>query len=263
MEISAKDNASVKLFNLLKKSKKDRYELGQFTVEGTNLCSEALKENIEISVFFAEKSVLEKEKDLFEKIREKSEKTYIINSKLSSYMSDTKTPQGLFAICKMTKNQEITEAFSSLGNIIILENIQDPGNMGTIIRTADAMGIDLIAVSGDSADIYSPKVLRATTGSVFRQKIVIIENLCKAIEKLNESGFSTYAAALDKDSKILGEFNFKYPCAVVIGNEGNGLTKEVKELCTDKIIIPINEHTESLNAGLAAGILMWEMSKQR
>lgn len=261
MEISAKDNHLIKLYRELRSSRRSRGEQGLFAAEGENLCFEAVKNGVGIFTLFATENYIRKHGEAYEFISQRAEKSCIITEKLSEYISDTKTPQGVFAICR--KPERITDigGFIPKGKLVLLENLQDPGNMGTIIRTADAFGIDALIISSNCVDIFSPKVLRATTGSVFRQQIFISENLPETVRALEESGVTCRCAVVDRDAQKVGSFAFGESCAVAIGNEGAGLTEEIKSAASGKITIKMNGQTESLNAGVAASVIMWEMSK--
>lgn len=259
MEISSKDNTVIKLYKELAQSRKSRYEKGLFAIEGEKLCREAAENVIEIKVLLVTADYILKHGTAYEEISRNSEKIYTITNSLSKKIGDTGTPQGVFAICKMLdKNIETNKA---CGKIILLENLQDPGNMGTIIRTADAFGIDAIIISADCVDVYSQKVLRATTGSVFRQRIFVSDNLVKTAEDLKKSGIGVFSAVVDTDAEKIGELTFPKSCAVAIGNEGAGLTDELKAVSDCRVTIKMKGKTESLNAGVAAAVIMWEMTK--
>jgi TrmH family RNA methyltransferase len=145
--------------------------------------------------------------------------------------------------------------------VIILDSVQNPGNAGTIIRTTDALCNADIILTGDCADIYSGKTQRAAMGAIFRQNIKICKNIKKELAFLKESGYNIFATYLDKSSRSIENVKFNEKSAVVFGNEGSGLSAETADLCDDKIIIPINPESESLNVSVAAGIVLWEIRK--
>ena len=146
--------------------------------------------------------------------------------------------------------------------VIILVSVRDPGNVGTIIRTANALcDVDII-LSDDCADIYSGKTQRAAMGAVFRQSIKISENIEEDIANLKKNGYNIFATHLDKNSRSIKEVSFNSKTAVVFGNEGNGLDEKIVQICDGKIIIPINKNSESLNVSVAAGIVLWEIGKE-
>lgn len=144
---------------------------------------------------------------------------------------------------------------------LALDHLQDPGNLGTIIRTADAFGADGILLSEGCADCYSPKVLRSTMGSVFRLPIWTVPDLAQTLKELHQAGFSTFGAALDETAICLGNFSFPQKSVAVVGNEGNGISRPVLDACQQTLYIPMKGETESLNAGVAASLILWEMCR--
>ena len=145
------------------------------------------------------------------------------------------------------------------GRLVILDGVQDPGNVGTIIRTAEALGLGGVLMSEDCADVYSPKTLRASMGSVLRLPCTRCD-LVQAISSLKAEGYSVYGAMLDETAQRLGEISFPERAAVVIGSEGGGITAQVREVCSGGLYIPITG-AESLNAAAAAAMILWELSK--
>jgi TrmH family RNA methyltransferase len=146
-------------------------------------------------------------------------------------------------------------------SIVLLESVRDPSNVGAIIRSAAAIGIDRLILSADCADIYHPRAVRGSMGTVFNQPIDRVSNLAATVKELRESGRRVFAAALDERALSLGEFEIRAGDAVVIGNEGHGLSGEVIAACSGSVIIPMSERAESFNAAVAASILMWEFAK--
>ena len=142
-------------------------------------------------------------------------------------------------------------------NALVLENVQDPGNVGTVIRTANALGIEAVILCGDCADLYHPKTVRATMGAIFRQKVLTMEPE-QLRPFLDERGLALYGAALSDEAREVRTLSLKN-CAVAVGSEGRGLSRELLASCEGKVIIPMQPNSESLNAAVAAGILMWEM----
>ena len=180
-------------------------------------------------------------------------------------MSDTVTPQGVLALVKM-QDFTMEDVLGASGNkpahIVILESLQDPGNMGTIIRTAEGAGATGIIMNNTTVDIYSPKVVRSTMGSIFRVPHIVVSDLASTITALKEQGVSVYAAHL-KGEKFYDQFDYSGPTAFMIGNEGNGLTDATAALATSYLKIPMEGQLESLNASVAASILMYETLRQR
>lgn len=184
-------------------------------------------------------------------------------------ISEEKSPEGVISVAKyIDKLQKIvtiynSENFSTGGNerIVLLESVRDPSNVGAIIRSAAALGVDRLIVSADCADFYHPRAVRASMGAIFNQRIDRVDSLPEAIGSLQSAGRRVYAAALDENAKRLGDFAIEKGDCVVIGNEGHGLSEAVLDACDGKVFIPMSGRTESFNAAVAASILMWEFTR--
>ncbi|MCH5206581.1 MAG: RNA methyltransferase [Oscillospiraceae bacterium] len=250
-KITSRANTSISLMRRLMSDKKTRDEERRFIAEGDHLCKELASQDYKIELLaYTEKAAL-RYAETVEKLREKAARSIVITDELSEYISDTKSPQGIFAAAE--KREDFLPENSR--RIVVLDGIQDPGNVGTILRTAEALRTDGAVLVGACADIWSPKTLRASMGSAFRLPCIH----CQA-EELPEKlpGFTLYAAMLDKSAKPLGKEKFPEKTAVVIGSEGAGITPETANRCAEKIYIPI-EKAESLNAAVAAAIILWEL----
>lgn len=242
--ITSRKNAKVQHFKKLGTSREYRSEHGEFLCDGHKLFEEAVSNGMEItSVLFcgevpqgipASVSVYEVTRDIIE------------------YVSPVKTPQNMLFTCRMKKNDG---KILNTGRRIILEGVQDPGNVGTIMRTARAMGYESVLLLPGCADLYSPKTVRATMGAIFRQNALEIS--LKDIAEMKSNGVRIYGAALTENSVDIRDVEFEN-FAICIGSEGNGLSDEILNLCDDKIIIPMMQECESLNAAIAASIIMWE-----
>jgi len=244
MEITSTDNKLIKHIASLHK-KKYRDEYNEYIIEGIKSVKEALQNNVEITHIIACNFNESLNTDL---------EIITVPNHIMEKISEAKTPQGLLAVAKITKAELPTNS----KRILILDNLQDPGNLGTIIRTADATAFDAIIISKNSVDLYSPKVVRSTMGSLFHLPIITNADLEKEITNLKEKNFTIYMSLLDNDSKNLFEENLKTPLAIVIGNEGNGISKELIPYGDVKLKIPMPGKSESLNASIAASILMYE-----
>ena len=172
-------------------------------------------------------------------------------------MSDTEHTQGVFAVCHMPEQKK---KLHSSGRYLVLCQLQDPGNMGMILRTCDAMGVEMVLVT-ECCEIYSPKVIRATMGSVFRVPVLEFSSRELLKQELDQTGIISYASVPSEQAVPLTECSFRNGCAVWIGNEGNGLPEDMITSCQEKITIPMKGGAESLNAAMAAGIFIWEMTK--
>ena len=230
------------------KDRKGRKETGCFLVEGRKMVEEALRSR------FPVEAVLADESRLAELSLPANVPVYALPEHVLAAVCDTKTPQGLAAVVRMTGSD-------SLGSrLVALDGVQDPGNVGTIIRTADAAGLDGVLLSAQCADAFSPKVLRATMGSVFRMGIRVTEDLPGELTRLKQEGFSVLSSQLDGTPFYEREPVGERFC-LVIGSEGNGVTPEVQQLATHRVKLPMRGGAESLNAAVAAGIMMYELMR--
>ncbi len=260
MNISSRKNSLVTHFRKLVKERSYRLECGEFPVEGARLCLEALNNGLEITSFLVTESAKEKYSEIVSAISEEFTPD-IINDDISAYISDTKSPQGVFITAKMLDKPIEMGKIEKGGKYIILDGLQDTGNIGTIIRTCDALGIDGVILSEDCADIYSPKIVRSAMGSLFRLPVMIAQ-LTEVIPLMKSKGFDIYAAVLDETAKSIDDVTLGDKCAAIIGNEGNGVSAEVIKAAENKLYIPIN-NAESLNAAVAASIISWEMTRRQ
>ena len=177
-------------------------------------------------------------------------------------MSDTQTPQGILTVLRQPEYrlEELITPKNAL--LIVLEDLQDPGNLGTIIRTGEGAGITGVIMTSRTVDIFNPKTIRATMGSIYRVPFVYVENLTETLQKIHEHGIHTYAAHL-KGNTYYDMFSFREPTAFLIGNEGNGLQKETADMAEQYLKIPMEGQVESLNAAIATSLLMYEAHRQR
>ena len=259
-KITSTGNKFIKEVRELEKKARARRESGFFVAEGERLCSEIPYENIvRIFVTPAYKGRMPKGMGTDEKGNALSGRVPVfeVSDQVMEYMSDTKTSQGILAVVKQKHYTALSGDF-----FIILDTLQDPGNMGTIFRTAEAAGVDGIVMNRNCVDIYSPKVVRATMGAMFRMPFLICEDLPAEITRMKSRGVSVYAAHL-KGEKKHWEFDYTRPTAFMIGNEGNGLSDEIAALADSYLRIPMMGETESLNAAVAATVLMYEAVRQR
>ena len=186
---------------------------------------------------------------------------FCVPDKLMKEISDTETPQGILAVCKEAQHPPLAEILKrDFLRLLILEDVRDPGHLGTMIRTSEAAGIDAVIMSKGTADMYSPKVTRSTMGSIFRVPCYYEENLSALLKDLAASGVVTYAAHLRGES-YHNEVSYPAKAGVIIGNEANGISDEVASLAGQLIKIPMEGKVESLNAAIAAVIMMYAMKK--
>jgi len=249
MDITSLDNKLVKhICSLHQKKYRDMYK--EFIIEGENSIIEALKSNFEIThVLYAP--------ELYEitSLELNGISPTSVTKDVMCKISDTITPQGIMAVCKIPENS-FSNKFSK---VLFLDRIQDPGNAGTMIRTADAMGFDAIILSQGCADPYSLKVVRSTVGSIFHIPIIYNVNSIDTLAQLKNRNFTIYATALNK-SKSIEDTTIFSPFELIIGNEGQGVSEEIKNMSDYLIRINMPGNAESLNASIAAGILMYKFS---
>lgn len=255
MVITSRKNDAVRRFRELSHEKRARDEQGVYVIEGDHLCGEAAKMGLELISALVTEKASEKYPQAAALLREKCPVT-VISDELAEYISDTRSPQGLFA--EVRRKPAVRPNGTRL---LMLDGVQDPGNVGTMIRTAEALGIDGVLLSENCADIYSPKTLRSAMGSAFRIPC-ITGSLTENITKLKADGFAVYGAMLDETAAALGRVDFPKKCAVVIGSEGRGISEAVKAVCTGGLYIPIIG-AESLNAAAAAAVICWELKREK
>jgi len=190
---------------------------------------------------------------------------YVVEDKVFEKISDTLTPQGVLTVLKRPEyslDDLVKTGEKQKPLLVILENLQDPGNLGTILRVSEAAGVSGIIMTAGTVDIFNPKVVRSTMGSIYRMPFVCTEDLGRTLELLKKEGITTYAAHLH-GSKAYTDHDYTEPTAFLIGNEGNGLTDETTEAADKRLLIPMEGNVESLNAGIATAVLVYEAHRQR
>ena len=255
--ITSTGNAQVKELLQLQKKSKARNERNIFVVEGIKMFSEAPRNRIE-KVFISETLFNRKKQEL----NLDGLKVEILSDKVFSHVSDTKTPQGILCIVRQKKTKLEGIFAQNPAHLMILDNLQDPGNLGTIVRTAEGAGVSGIILSKDCVDIYNPKTIRSTMGSIYRMPFLYVEDLENTIDEVKKQDIKVYAAHLQGKNNY-DEENYKIGCAFLIGNEGNGLRDEIAEKADIWVKIQMQGQVESLNAAIASSILMFEVCRQR
>ena len=256
--ITSKDNKILKHTKKLASSSYRR-KLSEFIAEGERLCTEALSCNkAQLSYAIATEEFLAANSDFQKKLDDSRISVYTVSEKLFESVSQTDTPQGVLLAIKIPSEQ--TADFTDVTRILILDGISEPGNMGTIIRTADAFGFSTTILCNNCVDIYNPKVVRATMGGIFRTKFININNISDVMSTIKiakTEGFQVLATSLENSVDITS-VKFGIKCAIIIGNEANGISDELLALSDMKIKIPMSDGAESLNAAIAAGIAMFK-----
>jgi len=255
MTITSKDNEQIKHIKKLKE-KKYREEYNEFIIEGIKMIEEAMQENVKIkSIIICDdcKTQGAIPNELMYEIAKLN--CIYVAEKVFSTITDVINPQGIMAIVEKPISEEKEIDYNET-NFLLLDNIQDPGNLGTILRTADSLNIKQIILSKGSADAYNLKVVRSTMGAIFRVKIIEVQNLSKTVKEMKKHKIKVYATDLQTDKSIY-DVNYE-KSAIVIGNEANGVSTEVLEEASERIKIPMTGKTESLNAAVATSIILYE-----
>ena len=281
--ITSTGNKTIRELVRLKKSAKERAKAGVFLVEGPKMFREIPRSLL--SAVYASESFLNTKEGAAAKQLALSYGigTEAVSDPVFQYLSDTKSPQGILAVVRQMKYEvedlmgaspdsaaqkaDAAHADSAMAGhaaplIAVLENVQDPGNLGTILRSCEAAGASGILLSRGCADLYSPKVTRSTMGSIFRVPFAYAEHLSDAVTYLKKQGVRVLAAHL-QGSVDLYEVSFTGPTAILIGNESRGLTDEMAALSSQAVRIPMSGSVESLNAAVAASVILFEAKRQR
>jgi len=254
--ITSTSNSQVKYLVQLQNKTKIRKENKEFVVEGIKMVEEAPKDRI-IKIYVSEHFVKANE----ETVNNFGVEYEIVSDNVFSQISDTKTPQGILAIVKML-DYSMNDLMNNIPLIAIIDNLQDPGNLGTIIRTGEGAGISGVLMSSNTVDIYNPKTIRSTMGSIFRVPFVYENDFLDAIDFIRNKNITIYAAHLDGKNSYTAE-KYSGPSAFLIGNESNGLSEEAAKKADVLIRIPMCGKVESLNAAIATTVLLYEAKRQR
>lgn len=262
--IRSKDNERVKLFSKLSLPKYRESEK-LFLAEGVKLSREALDAGLARYLLVSEERYEEAGvAGVVESVPD-GVQVLVLSAAAFSKVTTESAPQGIIAVCSFpdfhVSGERAVAKDLSGKRIIALDGIRDPGNLGTIFRSALAFGVDAV-ILGDCADIYSSKTVRASMGALFRLRAAVCGDLSSFLEKLKGDGRRILGAALSENSLTLGEYEKRSDDVVVIGNEGHGLSEKVLGVCDCIVKIPMTEFSESLNAGVAASVIMWEYGKR-
>lgn len=261
MLISSKENRYIKLWRQLSADGRARRKQGLFACEGARLCMDAAVSGVCVeTVLYTEKAA-----DLYAvqlgPVLTAAACAFEITPALAQYMADTASPQGIFCICKMP-DTAAPSTLSLNGRYLALEDMQDPANLGAVIRTAEALGLDGLVLSAGCCDVYSPKVLRGSMGGVFRLPLLHVADMTASVCTLKAQGFRLFACVPDAAAQTVCDAPLGDGCIPLIGNEGNGLRESTIAACDACITIPMEGRAESLNAAMAAGIIMWELKRR-
>lgn len=257
--ITSKDNEIIKNIRKLKE-KKYRDMNHEFIIEGIKLIKEAVAEEAKIKLIVVCEECL-KDGCLDQKLLYEIAKydCIYVNQKVFSVLTDVQNPQGLLAVIEKQDKEENINYKEDV--IVVLDGIQDPGNLGTILRTIDSVGLSQVIVSKETADAYNPKVVRSTMGAIFRVNIIESENLLETLKNTKKHKYKIMATSLETKNSI---YDVDYHKKVlVIGNEANGVSKEILDYANEKIKIPMLGKTESLNASVATAVILYEYVRKK
>ena len=260
-KISSRDNRKIKDTAKLISSTKYRRETGLFVTEGLRLCCDAAGCGVEINTLFVTDDAYERYGGKMAELISSAKEIFSVTEEVFSKISDTSSPQGVLAVCKTPDIERNAERITSNGRYVICENVSDPSNLGAISRTAEALGVNGMVIVGNGCDPFGPKAQRSAMGSLLRLPLYKFGDIKTAYEFLHNRSITVYASVVDREAKKVMDITFDDGSAVVIGNEGNGLTDEAKRICDRQITIPITGRAESFNAAAAAAILLWELMK--
>lgn len=267
--ITSLTNSKIKRLIQLKNKARLRNEEGVFIVEGSRMFLELPEEETaELYVTEAFLHFIKDKKRPTEQLKLFQDRYEVVSEAVFARISDTVTPQGVLAVVRQKKyavedllsGQAVREQRAPL--LLMIEDLQDPGNLGTMFRTAEAAGVSGIIMSRETVDIYNPKTVRSTMGSIFRVPFLYTDSMKEIIEDMRRRSIAVYAAALHH-SLCYTEADYKKGCAILIGNEGKGLRQETVEAATQALSIPMQGKVESLNASVSAAVLLYEAARQR
>ncbi len=252
--------------------KKAREKSGTFRFDGFKLFEEALEKDVKILRVLVSESKRERAVETLKNSAMKYENISLtlLSDDLFSKVSEEQSPEGIICVAEYLEKHNLKADIRSVKSlaedksrrVILLESVRDPGNMGTIIRSAAAFGVNALVLSADCADVYNPKTLRGAMGALFKTQILRVADMVETVEIFKGSGRTVYAAALDKNAVRLDETVFSPSDTAIIGNEGHGLSQAVISSCGKSLYIPMEEGSESLNAAIAASVIMWNMYKR-
>lgn len=259
--ITSTGNTKVRKIAAYMEKSKARREDDVFVVEGIRMNAEIPKERI-LETYVSESFLGKMQQSEKQFLKALTNGYETVTDEVFRKMSDTQSPQGILSIVRQTHSDlaHILEQDNPM--LLLLEDVQDPGNLGTMFRSAEGAGVNGILMSRGTADVYNPKVVRSTMGAIFRMPFLYVDSIPETMGQLRKKGICTYAAHL-QGKKSYDEMDYTKPCAFLIGNEGNGLSREAAEAADTYILIPMLGKVESMNAGTSAAILTFEAARQR
>lgn len=245
-------------------TEKEREKEEKFLIEGMRLCQEALSSKWEVELVLFSSEFVESAggQNLVEEFGRRGAEVFRVKKREIEKLADTETPQGIVAVVKKKKFTLSRDFLKQASLLLALDNIRDPGNLGTIIRTADAAGVDLVLLSNGCVELYNPKVIRSTMGSVFHLPVAESLDLSEVISDLRKAGFKIIVSEAHA-GKNYATVEYPDKNCLIIGSEASGISKQILDLADEKVKIPIFGKAESLNASVAAGILLYEIARNK
>lgn len=259
-QISSKNNERIKQVHRLVASSSERADMGLFVLEGLRLCRDAAQNGVIATELYFTEYALSKFHDDVELMIAKSVNAFCVTDDVFKKMSATDSAQGVCAVYS-TDVLKTDTVPSKTGRYIACENVADPGNLGAISRTAEALGLNGMILLGHCCDRLNPKALRASMGALMRLPVIENSDAVKSVIAMQEQGMRVFASVVTADAAAVGEITFTDGDVIIIGNEANGMTEETAAVCNERITIPIKGRAESFNAASAASILMWELAR--
>lgn len=259
--IRSRDNNHIKMLKKLQ-VKKYRNDNNEYMIEGIRFIEEAFESGVKIKYCLCSETIKnDRAEELIKSMEQKKIKVYVTEDHVLKDVSDTVSPQGIIAVVEK-ENYDVESLRKKSSLIVIVDRVQDPGNLGTIIRTADAAGADAVILSNGTVDPYSTKVLRSTMGSIFHIPVVLVPDIVKFITEIKEEEFTVYITSLEASRSCYDE-DYRRKSVIVVGNEANGVDDSIVYEADRLIRIPMPGKAESLNAAVACGILLFEIVRQR
>lgn len=262
MTVSSKDNPTVKAWRLLSSDGRARRKQGRFACEGARLCRDAAQSGLIIDAVLYTEKAKETYGALLEPVLARAKAVLELTPSLAASLSDTASPQGVFCICQTPDNTLSPDALQPDGRYLALEDMQDPANLGATLRTAEALGVSGILLSEGCCDLYNPKVLRGSMGGVFRLPLMRTGDFAAHIPVWRHKGLRCFACVPDRTALPVTKAGLPAGGICFIGNEGNGLKPETAAVCDTRITVPMAGRAESLNAAVAAAIILWELNRE-
>ena len=258
--IKSRENSTLKHIHKLVKQKKYRNKCGQFVAEGLRTCQDVLLSNLRADVFMCSEDFYTKSMELCLRLENIADEAIVVPNSIFNVLSDTKTPQGVLLVMKTLDKTSDIDKIDYNGKFLLLDNMQNPDNISTVLRSSDAFSVKGVFVTRDSCDIYSPKVVRGSMGAIFRVPFYMIDSAPDFLTNVYSTKGISFAACLTDTAENIKDVIFPANSLVVIGNEAKGLSHATINACDRQVIIPMKGRIDSLNAGVAASIIMWEMS---